>query len=99
MIPSDLAVQAGSAIPRQTVPTIAGATDTTTVFLRLQTTVLAGLALTVVAWLALVLVVVHGRYVTESVAAGEYRKGPFAERRSEEDPDATDEGKRGGDTE
>ncbi len=89
MIPPDLAVQAGSAIPRQTVPAIAGTTDTTTVFLRLQTSVLAGLALTVVAWLALVLVVVHGRYVTEAVAAGEYRKGPFAERRSEEDPDAT----------
>ncbi|MFH5797957.1 hypothetical protein [Haladaptatus sp. CMAA 1911] len=98
MIPSDLAVQAGSAIPEQTVREVAGTTDTATV-LQLQTSLLAGLALTVVAWLALALVVVHGRYVTEAVAAGEYEKGPFAERGSEDDPNAIDEGKRGGDAE
>jgi hypothetical protein len=95
MIPSDLAVQAGSAIPEQTVRTVAEAANTT-VLLQLQTSLLAGLALTVVAWLALALVVAHGRYVTEAVAAGEYEKGPFRERRSKEDPD---ERERGGDTE
>jgi len=98
MIPSDLAVQAGSAIPEQTVRAVAGATNSAGL-LQLQTSLLAGLALTVVAWLALVLVVVHGRYVTEAVAAGEYEKGPFRDRRSETDPDATDDGKRGGDAE
>ncbi|WP_231184247.1 hypothetical protein [Haladaptatus sp. DYF46] len=99
MIPSDLAVQAGSAIPEQTVRAVIGTTDTATV-LQLQTSLLAGLALTVVAWLALVLVVAHGRYVTEAVAAGEYEKGPFAERGSGKDSDANaDERERGGDAE
>lgn len=53
----------------------------------------AGLALTAIAWLALVVVVAHGRYVTEAVAAGEYGKGPFRDRgrNAEGIPDDTDE--------
>lgn len=78
---SDLAVYAGSAIPDPM-----GGTVTTSIFgvtvlsLRLPTSLLVGLAATAIAWLALLFVVAHGRYVTTSVAAGEYEKGPFRDR-------------------
>lgn len=44
-----------------------------------------GVILTLLAWLFLQLVVIHGKYVTEQIAADEYRKGPF--RKSGGDPD------------
>lgn len=33
-------------------------------------------ALTLIAWLLVLLIVAHGKYVTEKIAAGEYDKGP-----------------------
>lgn len=35
-----------------------------------------GIVLTFLAWLGLLAAVVHGKHVTEKVAAGEYDKGP-----------------------
>lgn len=46
---------------------------------------LVGAVLSFIAWLALQIVVFHGKYVTEKIAAGEYRKGPFRESRGETD--------------
>lgn len=36
-----------------------------------------GLVLTIMAWIGLIASVVHGKYVTEKIGAGTYRKGPF----------------------
>ena len=35
-----------------------------------------GLVLTALAWLGLIAAVLHGTYVTERIAAGEYRRDP-----------------------
>lgn len=35
-----------------------------------------GIILTLVAWIILLIATVHGKYVTEKIAAGEYEKGP-----------------------
>ncbi len=88
MIPPDLAVHAGSAIPELVGTVVATATFGVTMpffqprmpILQLATSLLIGLVITVIAWLALLFVVVHGRYVTDAVAAGRYRKGPFHDR-------------------
>lgn len=44
-----------------------------------------GAILALVAWLFLQLTVVHGKYVTEKIATGEYDKGPFKEAEGEPD--------------
>lgn len=38
-----------------------------------------GAILTLLAWLGLQIAVVHGKYVTDKIAVGEYHKGPFRE--------------------
>jgi hypothetical protein len=45
-----------------------------------------GIVLTLVAWLGLMIAVVHGKYVTEKIWAGEYHKGPL-KRREDSDVD------------
>ncbi len=88
MIPPDLAVHVGVATPEPMGAVVVWFTFGVTTFalrrpnppLQLSISLLAGLTATVVAWLALLFVVAHGRYVTESVALGKYRKGPFHDR-------------------
>lgn len=36
-----------------------------------------GIVLTLLAWVGLQAAVLHGKYVTEKIAAGEYNKGPM----------------------
>ena len=45
-----------------------------------------GVVLTLVAWLGLMITVLHGKYVTEKIGAGEYHKGLF-KRRDDSDVD------------
>ncbi|WP_157837709.1 hypothetical protein [Haloferax sp. ATB1] len=42
-------------------------------------TLTIGAILTLLAWVGLQAAVVHGKYVVDKIAAGEYRKGPFSE--------------------
>lgn len=44
-----------------------------------------GAILTLLAWLGLQLAVIHGKYVTDKIAAGEYHKGPLRESGGEPD--------------
>jgi hypothetical protein len=53
-----------------------------------------GIVLTLLAWLGLMIAVIHGKYVSEKVEAGEYQKGPFKGRA---DPDADDASNERGD--
>lgn len=46
---------------------------------------IVGAGLTLLAWLGLQIAVIHGKYVTDSIAAGEYHKGPFRESGGESD--------------
>lgn len=39
-------------------------------------TLAIGVVLTLIAWFLLLLATVHGKYVTDKIAAGEYDKGP-----------------------
>jgi len=47
-------------------------------------TLTIGAVLTLLAWTGLQVTVIHGKYVVDKIAAGEYQKGPFS--------DATDSG-------
>jgi len=40
-------------------------------------TLTSGAILTLLAWLGLQLAVIHGKYVVDNIAAGEYNKGPL----------------------
>ncbi|GAA5434056.1 hypothetical protein [Haloarcula japonica] len=42
-------------------------------------TLTIGAILTLLAWVGLQVAVIHGKYVVDSIAAGEYQKGPFSE--------------------
>ena len=40
-------------------------------------TLTIGVILTLLAWIGLQVAVVHGKYVVDTIADGEYQKGPF----------------------
>ncbi|MHC3381454.1 hypothetical protein [Haloarcula sp. H-GB5] len=44
-------------------------------------TLTIGAILTLFAWVGLQVAVIHGKYVVDSIAAGEYQKGPFSDAR------------------
>lgn len=41
-------------------------------------TLITGAILTFLAWIGLLIAVLHGKYVVDKIAAGEYEKGPFS---------------------
>lgn len=43
-------------------------------------TLAIGAVLALLAWIGLQVAVVHGKYVVDKIAVGEYNKGPFEER-------------------
>ncbi|QRV14945.1 hypothetical protein [Haloterrigena salifodinae] len=49
-------------------------------------TLVLGAVLTLLAWVWLQLAVLHGKYVVDKIAAGEYRKGPLDRPDGEESP-------------
>ena len=50
---------------------------------RMVSTLTLGIVLTLLAWLGLQAAVLHGKYVTEQIAAGEYNKGPLKDEEDE----------------
>lgn len=40
-------------------------------------TLAIGAILTLLAWIGLQIAVLHGKYVVDKIASGEYKKGPF----------------------
>lgn len=42
-------------------------------------TLIIGAVLTLLAWIGLQIAVIHGKYVVDKIAAGEYQKGPFSD--------------------
>jgi len=42
-------------------------------------TVVLGAVLALLAWIGLQVAVIHGKYVVDKIAAGEYQKGPFSD--------------------
>jgi hypothetical protein len=43
----------------------------------MEASLAVGIVLSLLAWLGLLAAVLHGKYVTEKIAAGEYDKGPL----------------------
>ncbi|WP_254545311.1 hypothetical protein [Halomarina pelagica] len=43
-------------------------------------TLTIGAVLTLLAWVGLQVAVIHGKYVVDKIAAGDYEKGPFDRR-------------------